>query len=52
MTLASVEYGVMKRRPIMNTSRRCRPTQPETTPHTMLNLIHLNLKNTSQKASA
>ena len=48
ITFASVEYGVTKRRPIMKMISRCRPTKPETTPHAMLNLIHLNLKKTSQ----
>ena len=51
MTFASVASGVTKRKPIRNMISRCRPTDTETMPQTMLNFIHLNLKNTSHTTS-
>ncbi len=49
---ASVASGVTKRKPIRNMTSRCTPTDAETMPQTMLNFIHLNLKNTSHTTSA
>lgn len=49
MTLASVEYGVTKRRPIIKMKKTCDIKMTANPPQANVNLIHFFLKNMNQK---